>query len=120
MVRIPSRRAVRNMRHAISPRLATRRLRITCPALHAEHAEAPGLERRVARRCQRQREYAPGITGVYHPVVPEPRRRIIRMALALVLLADRVLEGLLFGSRPLAPAALQLLALYGREHTRGL
>src|SRR5579864_5693105 len=42
------------------------------------------------------------------------------MSLALVLLTDRLLEGLLLLLRPLAAAALQLIALDGREDARRL
>src|ERR1700716_3223415 len=104
MVRSPNRRAVRKMRQAISPRLATRRLSITAPsapALHPEHAKVRRLLRRVAHRRQRQSQYAPRFEGIDHAVVPQPRRRIIGMSLALVLLANRLLEGLLVGRRAL-------------------
>src|ERR1700757_1332590 len=42
------------------------------------------------------------------------------MSLALVLLADRPLEGFLLLGGPVAPAALELIALHRREHARGL
>src|SRR3979490_879666 len=111
MVRSPKRRAVRKMRQAISPRLATRRLSITAPsalALHPEHAKVCRLLRRVAHRRERQPQHAPRFDGVDHAIVPQPRRRIIGMSLALVLLANRLLEGLLVGPRPLPAGAAAL------------
>ena len=85
--------AVRAMRHAISPRFAISRL--------AEHRRAPtsgtrrsassfsGALRAVARA---EREDAAAVERVDHAVVPQPRARVVRMALRLVLLADRRLE----------------------------
>src|SRR5580658_1606637 len=123
-VRMPRRRAVRKIRQAISPRLATRRLLIKAAplfvALHAEHAEARRLLRGVAYRRQAKAQHAPGVTWVDDPIVPQPRRGIIGMPLALVLLADRALEGLLILLRPLPRAAFELIALDGRQHARRL
>src|SRR5215469_12074699 len=113
------RRAVRKMRQAISPRLATSRLLITRVSwLHAEHAKACRLLRRVAHHRERERQHAAGVGRVDDPVVPQPRRGIIRVPLALVLLADRLLEGLLLRRGPVVALGLQLLALDGGEHTR--
>src|SRR5215831_7280441 len=115
------RRAVRKMRQAISPRLATRRLLITrVPELHAEHAKALRLQRGVAHHREGERQHAPRVAGVDDPVVPQTRRGIIRVPLPLVLLADRLLEGLLLRFGPLTAGRLQLLALYGREDARRL
>src|SRR5579862_4955045 len=94
-VRMPSRRAVRKMRQAISPRFATSRVLITAPLprLHPEHAERRALVRRVAHRRERQRQHPPRVGGIDDAIVPQPRRRIVGMSLALVLFADRGLEG---------------------------
>src|ERR1700738_3235772 len=123
MVRTPNRRAVRKIRQAISPRLATRRLLITAPsdlALHPEHAKVRRLLRRVAHRRERQPQYAPRFDGIDHAIVPQPRRKIIGMSLALVLLANRLLECLLVRRRPVRTPAPQLVTLDGREHAGGL
>src|SRR6185437_2999423 len=125
IVRMPMRRAVRKMRQAISPRLATRRLRIifivVLPSpLHAEEAEARLFLRRVVHRGKRETENAARLERIDHPVVPESRRGVIGMTLALVLLADGPLEGFLFFRRPVASGALELSALDGREHARRL
>src|SRR2546430_5051542 len=122
-VRTPSRRAVRKMRQAIPPRLATRRLFITAPsppALHPEHAKVRRLLRRVAHRRERQPQHAPRFDGIDHAVVPQPRRGIIGMSLALVLLANRLFERLLLRRRPVLTRAPQLVTLDGREHAGGL
>src|SRR3984893_4114202 len=123
MVRSPNRAGVRKMRQAISPRLATRRLLITAPsdlALHPEHAKVRRLLRRVAHRRERQPQYAPRFDGIDHAIVPQARRGIIRMSLALVLLANRLLECLLVRHRPVLTRAPQLVTLDGREHAGGL
>src|SRR5579883_1789016 len=110
-VRMPILCAVRKMRQAISPRLATRRLRnrfamlvarMYRRRLHAEEAEARVLFGRVASGSERQRENAPRLERIDHSVVPESRGGVVRMALALVLLANGLLESLLFLRRPTA------------------
>src|ERR1700752_2558498 len=106
------RRAVRKMRQATSPRLATRRLLITrVPDLHAEHAKPRRLLRRVAHRRERERQHAARVAGADDPVVPQSRRGVMRVPLALVLLAGRLLEGLLLRRGPVGSFGLQLLAL---------
>src|SRR5579863_4874419 len=124
---MPILRAVRKMRQAISPRLATRRLRIRFAMrvtrmwpLHAEEAETRVLCGRVAHRGEREREDAARLERVDHAIVPEPRGGVVGMALALVLLADRLFESLLLRRRPTAARALELSALHGREHARRL
>src|SRR5260221_1332972 len=88
--------------------------------LHSEDAEARLLFGRVAGGGERKREHAARVGGIDDAVVPEPRRRIVRMALALVLLADGIPEGFLFGRRPLAALRLDAVAAHGGEHARGL
>src|ERR1700761_9771141 len=97
---MPSARSVRMTRTAISPRLATRTLRNTNESSHPEDAVANGGERRVARRGQRQPEDPPRIRRVDHPVVPQPRGRVVRVALRLVLVPDGLLERLFLRVRP--------------------
>src|SRR5215469_14028845 len=64
------RRAVRKMRQAISPRLATSRLLITrVPWLHAEHAKACRLLRRVAHHREREDRLLEGLLLRRGPVV---------------------------------------------------
>src|SRR3977135_2329888 len=123
MVRSPRRRAVRKMRQAISPRLATRTWLLTAPSVPAfppQPAKVRRLLRRVAHRRERQPQYAPRFDGIDHAIVPQPRRRIIGMSLALVLLANRLLERLLVRRRPVLTRAPQLVTLDGREHAGGL
>src|SRR6476469_9403963 len=77
---------------------------------HPEDAE-PGLGNRgVERRLEPDGQHAPGIERVDDPVVPDPGRREIRRALALVVLEDRRLEGIAL------PLGLELAA-DGREHS---
>ena len=64
--------------------------------------------------------HAPRVLRVDDAIVPQPRGRVVRVSLALVLLADRRLEGLLLGGRPVPACGLQLVALDGGEHARGL
>src|SRR3954469_18085356 len=117
-------------RTAISPRLATRTVsNIACAALigcipsHPEDAVAGRrgfLGRAVGQRGARARgegeaEHRTGLQRVDHPVVPQPRRGVVRAALSLVLLADRRPERLLVLRAPLLAARFQLVALDGRE-----
>src|SRR5215469_8313038 len=124
---MPILRAVRKMRQAISPRLATRRLRIMFAMrvarmwpLHAEEPETRVLVRRVAHGCERERQDPPCLQRIDHAIVPEPRRSVVGMALALVLLANRLFESILLLGRPTAARSLELSALHGGEHARGL
>src|SRR3954471_20337688 len=65
-------------------------------ASHPKDAELRFLDRRVERGGDREAEQPARVGRVDDAVVPEPCARIVGMALALVLLADRRLE-LLFG-----------------------
>src|SRR5262249_59362300 len=80
--------------------------------LHAEHAEALLLDRRVQARRDRQPEHAPRIGRIDDAVVPEPRRRVVWMALALVLLADRRLECVFFFAAPRLAGRLETIAAH--------
>src|SRR5256885_727474 len=64
------------------------------PPSHAEHAEARVLYGSVARGRQAQRQHAARVGRVDDAIVPQARRRVIGVALILVLLADGGLEGL--------------------------
>src|SRR5215212_357697 len=59
---------------------------------HSEDAELGVFDGRVERCGNRKAEQAARIGGVDHAVVPESRARVVGMALALVLLANRRLE----------------------------
>src|SRR6478672_5711697 len=61
---------------------------------HAEHAEARLLPGCVVGGGERQAQHAARVGRVDHAVVPEPRGGVVGVALLLVLLADRALEGL--------------------------
>src|SRR4029077_1066919 len=83
-------------------------------------AESRLLDRCIqgCRNCEA--EHAPCIDRIDDAVVPEARRRVVRMALALVLLADRRLERVFLFLRPGLAGCLDAVAAHGREHTRGL
>src|SRR5688572_4484104 len=87
---------------------------------HAEHAEARFLVGRVASRGQREPEHPARIGRIDDAVVPEARGGVVRVALALVLLADRGLERLLFVLRPRALLRLDPVAAHGGQHRGGL
>src|SRR5947209_19262936 len=91
-------RAVRTMRAAISPRLATSSLRIT-GASHPEDAEAAAsLDGRGVRGGQRDAQRRAGVAGVEQAVVVEPGGDEEGVRLGLDLLLDgappRVIGGL--------------------------
>src|SRR6185503_9958368 len=85
-------------------------------SLHPEDAEARVFRGGVGADGKCQSEDAAGVRGIDHAVVPKARRGVIGMALALVLLADRRLEGLFLLLRPLALLGLDAVALDGRQH----
>src|SRR5438045_5041373 len=89
--------------------------RVTLP-LHAEDAEARLLLWSAARHGEREAQHAAGIRGIDDAVVPEPRGGVVGVSLALVLVADRRLEGLLLVLRPGALPGLDAVALHGGEH----
>ena len=60
-------------------------------------------DRRVQRGGERQAQHVAGLAGIDDAVVPQPRRGVIGIALVLVLLADRRLEGFLLFRRPVSP-----------------
>src|SRR3546814_374291 len=68
--------------------------------LHPENAEAGGLGGRVERRRDAEAEGHAGVARINDAIVPQPRSRVIGMALRLILVADRRLEALLLRRRP--------------------
>src|SRR5258708_4244349 len=107
------------MRQTISPRLAMSKRRIMT-ASHAEHAEARRIGFLSAGQSQGQSEDAPRVLRIDDAIIPQPCRGVIRMTLALELLANRRLEFLLIGIAERLAAALQGLAFDGGENTRRL
>src|SRR5690606_17829844 len=97
-VRMPSLRAVLMMRTAISPRLAIRIL--SNIGLHPEDAEARGFNRCIHRGGQTQAQHPAGVGRIDDAVVPQTRAGVVGMALSLVLLTDRRLEGFFFRRVP--------------------
>src|ERR1700744_6452430 len=73
-------------------------VRIT--ASHPEHAELGLRDPRVERRREAERQHAARLRRRDDAVVPEPCGRIIRIALGLELIADRLLELRLLLGRP--------------------
>src|SRR5262249_25604770 len=69
-------------------------------ALHPEYAEVGGLDGRVEGRRQAEAEHHPALGRIDDAVVPQPRARVIGMALLLILGADRRLERFFFLRAP--------------------
>src|SRR5215212_4334218 len=67
---------------------------------HPEHAELRRCDRRVQRRGEREAEHAARVGRVDDAVVPETGAGVVGMALVLVLLEQRRLEGPLLLGRP--------------------
>src|SRR5207248_5337759 len=117
--RRPMRRAVRKTRTAISPRLATRTvgpwwgLRFFMTS-HPEHAVRRLGNGGVVGGGDGQSQGEAGVERVDDAVVEEAGRRVVGVALAVVLVADRLLEGLFLLGR--GEAAL----LHGGQHRRRL
>src|SRR5260221_4341335 len=87
---------------------------------HAEDAKTRLLGRCIHGRGERHAQHAAGVGRVYDPVIPEARGGVVRMALLLVLLADRALERLLLVLRPLPALRLDAIAAHRGEHRGGL
>src|ERR1700754_804419 len=81
--RIPIARSVRMTRTAISPRLAIRTVSKLTPS-HPEHAVGDGLERSLSDNRKRKTENSSGVSRVDDAIVPQPRRRVVGVALVLV------------------------------------
>src|SRR5881296_1064524 len=131
---MPSSRAARMMRTAISPRLATRSF---CMGLRPSPQPSPGGRGRkmshaknaIAWPCQRllhghgdgQAQDASGLQGVENTVVPEPRRGVVGRALMLIQVEGRLLESPLFvlGHERFVLFA-ELLLLHREEHAGSL
>ena len=62
---------------------------------HPEEPEAGLSERDACAHVEGHAEHPPGVRGVDDPVVPQPRGRVVRAPLRLVLLPQRRLERLL-------------------------
>src|SRR5438105_2156464 len=62
------------------------------PTSHAEDAKARLFDRRVERGGDGKAEEATRVHWIDHAVVPEARAGVVGVSLALILLADRVLE----------------------------
>src|SRR3954466_4449941 len=111
---MPIARRVRITRTAISPRLATRTVS-NIRSSHPEDAVAELAQRRVGARGEGETEHGAGLRGVDHAVVPEAGGGVVRVALVLVLVADRRLERLLLLGGPFLAAGLEPVAAHGRE-----
>src|SRR5262245_38902985 len=90
--RMPIARSVRMTRTAISPRLAIKTVSKFVMSSHPEHAVGNGLDRGLADDRKGQSQNGSGVGRVDDPVVPEPGRGVVGVALALVLRTDRRLE----------------------------
>src|SRR4051812_24301177 len=111
---MPSRRRVRMTLTAISPRLAMSTVWNTFTS--GRRRRRPG-QRGVRTRRERQAEDRAGVGGGDDAVVPEPCRRVVRVALLLVLGPDRLLEGVFLVG---APRVTELIPADGGEDGRRL
>src|SRR6476469_7229787 len=87
---------------------------------HTEDAEARLRDGLFERQREPQRETAARVDRIDDAIVPQPRGGVVRIALLLVLRADRRLEGSLFLGAPCAALGLDRVTAHGREHVRGL
>src|SRR5690606_38138675 len=87
---------------------------------HAKDAEARFFGRHPGAESERLAEPAARLGRLDDAVVPQPRRGIAGVALARVLLGDRLLEARLVLRGPRPPLLLQRIAPHLREHVRGL
>src|SRR3954452_20070165 len=83
---------------------------------HPEDAVAELAQRRVGARGEGETEHGAGLRGIDHAVIPEAGGGVVRVALVLVLLADRRLERLFLLGRPLLPAGLEPVAADLGQH----
>src|ERR1700722_6210394 len=78
--------------------------------LHSENPELRVGDRRVVRHRQSERQRAPRLRRVENPIVPQPRRGVVRRALVVVLVEDRLTDGGLFLGRDLLTVTRELIA----------
>src|SRR5476649_536366 len=83
---------------------------------HTKDAELGLADRLIHRRRQCQRQSHARVGRIEDAVVPQACRGVIRMALALELVAHRLLEGFFLVLRPAAALGLDIVAPHGREH----
>src|ERR1700687_1570353 len=88
--------------------------------LHPKDAEARFLDGRIEARGECESEHATRIDGIDDTIVPEPRGGVIRVALALVLVANRRLEGFLFFLGPRPALRLHAVAFHAGQNGGGL
>src|SRR5277367_6880241 len=101
--------SVRITRTAISPRLATKT--VSKPiALHPEDAVGDRFDGRVRHNRKGKTDNRSGIGGIDHAVVPQPRRRVVRIALAFILRANGRTEFLLLLRSPALALGLDVVA----------
>ena len=133
--RSASRRRVRMIRTAISPRLATRTagavrsgagngvviavLRSAAGYMRND-AVAHRVERGVAGGGEGEGEDGAGVDGVDDAVVPQARRGVVGVALLFVARPDGGFERFFLFSGPVFAACGFLVAAYGGEHGGGL
>src|SRR6266581_1042504 len=92
----------------------------TTKLLHPKHPEPRRFDRRVERGGERESEHAPGFLRRDDAVVPQPGGRVIGISLALVIVADRLLEFFLLLGAPRVALGLDVVAAHRGEHRGGL
>src|SRR5258706_258635 len=83
---------------------------------HPEDAELRRRDRCVQSRGEGEAKHPAGLGRINDAVIPHPRSRIIRVALRLVLRADRRLEFLFFLRAPFAALERHAVAPDGRQY----
>src|SRR5271167_3329418 len=111
---MPSRRSVRIMRTAISPRFATRT--VSNIALHPKHAVGHRFQRRVCTNGQSEAEHISSIEWIDDAIVPEASGGVVGVSLLFVLPTNGSPETLLGISAPRFPSLFHLVATHRGEH----
>src|SRR5574343_165892 len=93
----------------------SRAVNMVC-SLHPEDAELRFFGRCIHRGGKAEAEHAAGICRIDDAIVPEARRGVVGVALRLVLLADRCLEGGLFVGAPGLASGFDAVALDSGQH----
>src|SRR3954447_19796832 len=81
-------------------------------ASHPEHAELRRRDRGVEGGGDAKPQGHAGIGGIDNPIVPQPGAGVIGMALVLVLVADRRLEGFFILGTPALALSFHAVAAH--------
>src|ERR1700719_3458778 len=93
---------------------------VASAASHSKHAEARRGKVLPPGQGERQSKNMPRVERIDDAIIPEARGRVVRMPLTLELLANRRLQPFFLELAEGASAALEGLALDGRQDAGGL